>query len=369
MSRTHHPTISTDAESRLDALVDRIEAQPGTFIDLDEMRAAQDAIDVRNVLAHLPPDLSEEDFVGILKLAMLTEAATDSYAAVFEEGARLHKASWLSRFTQRVWVPDEHTHAMPYKLMLLDLGHEEAELDREIGLVQDERYEHCCGKTPVELTTYGVIQEYLTDHWHGLISRLMKPSAPLAAHMANQVKARETLHTLWYRDMTAVLVEEDPETLGLVADTVLGFKMPGNALVPQYQAKARHWMPHLGVDYDLVARELVRNFSHIAGTVRGTGELLIEIAVRRGYTIGPLPPRAAQVALDRMGGMGYGLLGEAILERVGLPLPAGRRASNGHESNARGMGVYHALHERARGMTRRYIGRRIDLRTVTGETS
>jgi hypothetical protein len=258
---------------------------------------------------------------------------------------------------------------MPYKFMLLELGYDEAELDREIMRVQMERYEHCCGKSPVELTTYGVIQEYLTDHWHGLISRLMKPSAPFAAHMANQVKARETLHTLWYRDMTAIQVEEDPEVLGLVADTVLSFKMPGNELVPEYQARALHWMPQLGVDYGRVARELVRNFSHIAGGVRRTGELLIEIAVRRGYAIGPLPPRAAQVVLDRMGSMGYSLLGEAVLDRVGLPIPGGRRIidddqHSGGESRGNG-----GISERVRGTMRRYVGRRIDLRTITGETS
>ena len=179
--------------------------QKGDF-DVDEIRANHDRLDIRDVVATLPDGFTENDFVGVLKLAMLTECATDSYAAVFDQGAKEFDAPWLARFTQDTWVPDEHTHYTPYQPMLNSLGFSDEELEREMREIREKHYDHCCGSSPVELTTYGIIQEYLTDRWHGLISKLLKERAPYASHCVNLVKRRETLHMMWYRDMTAVQI-------------------------------------------------------------------------------------------------------------------------------------------------------------------
>jgi hypothetical protein len=204
------------------------------------------------------------------------------------------------------------------------------------------------------LATYGVIQEYLTDNWHGLIANLLKPAAPYASHCANVIKRRETLHTIWYRDMAALQVEENPELLTLVAKTVLGFQMPGTRLVPQFGTRALEWMNEMNQDFSRIARDLVRNFSDMAGTIKRTGQLLMDIAVLRGYPIGPFSPRLVQRTLNALGGPGYGLMGEAILDKVGL-LPVG--------TNRGGM------YERVRSSMRGFVAARIDLRVVTGETS
>ena len=87
-------SLPKTAAPKLEALVDRIVARPGQLIDLKAMEAAPETIDVSAVIKSLPEGLTEEDFVGILKLAMLTECATDSYAAVFQEGADKYDAPW-----------------------------------------------------------------------------------------------------------------------------------------------------------------------------------------------------------------------------------------------------------------------------------
>ncbi|MEX2431562.1 MAG: acyl-ACP desaturase [Dehalococcoidia bacterium] len=362
MSPTTGYYLPESAVPKLEALVDTIEADQGDIIDVNELYAAAEDLNVKEVVETLPDGITEEDLVGMLQLAMLTESATDSYAAVFEEGARQYDAPWLTRFNQKVWVPDEHTHYTPYKLMLQSLGYSEAELDAEVRDVQAKNYEHCCGSTPVELTTYGVIQEYLTDNWHGLIAKLLKPAAPLAAHAANQVKRRETLHTVWYRGMTAVQVEENPEMIGMVADTMLSFRMPGTTLTPQFGTKALDWMHKVDMDFNRVAKDLVRNFGEVTGTVRRSGQMLMEMAVRRGYPIGPFPPRVVKRAMDRLGGFGYGLIGEAILDKVGLPLPEPEGKQD------RGMRFHLGVYEKVRTKARDFIGSKIDLRIITGET-
>jgi hypothetical protein len=364
MARESGYYLPESGRIKLEALVDQIEANPGDFIDLKEVRDYPERLDVRKVVESLPEGITEDDFVGIMKLAMLTESATDSYAAVFTEGAQTYGADWLIRFNERVWVPDEHTHYAPYKGMLQSIGFTEEELDREMRETMERQYEHCCGKTPVELTTYGTIQEYLTDHWHGLISQLLRAEAPQAAHVANLIKRRETLHTVWYRDMTAVMVEENHENLALVAKTLTTFQMPGTRLVPEYGPRSQEWLIRLNTDFTRIARELVRNFSEAAGNLRRTGMLLVEMAVARDYNIGPFPPKVVRTAMNRLGGPGYGLLGEAILERVGLPIPPEWTGTQDGATR-----FYSGAYEKVRSKMRSFVAAKIDVRTITGDTS
>ena len=130
MSQTTY-SIPKSAAPKLEALVDQIVARPGDLIDVKRLEEQSAQLDISRVIDTLPEGISREDFVGILKLAMLTECATDSYAAVFQEGAEKYDAPWLDRFNQTVWVPDEYTHHTPYKYMLLSLGYTEEELEED----------------------------------------------------------------------------------------------------------------------------------------------------------------------------------------------------------------------------------------------
>ncbi|MDA1035451.1 MAG: hypothetical protein O3B65_01055 [Chloroflexi bacterium] len=362
MSGTATYSLPKTAAPKLEALVDQIIARPGDLIDLTAMEAAPETLDVKAVVESLPDSISEEDFVGILKLAMLTECATDSYAAVFQEGAETYDAPWLTRFNKEVWVPDEHAHATPYQFMLQSLGYTEEELQAEMRDTQERTYEHCCGISPVELSTYGTVQELLTDNWHGLIAKLLKPKAPYAAHCANLIKRRETLHTVWYRDMTAVMVEENPELISLVGKTLTNFQLPGTMLIPQYGGQALPWMQAMNMDFGHLAKELIRNFAESAGTVKRSGMLVVEMAIHRDYPIGPFPSRFVKAALNRLGGPGYGLLGEAMLQKVGLTIPSQKGPQDS------GYRFYSGVYEKIRGRMRTFIANKIDVRTITGET-
>lgn len=301
----------------LTGLVQSIEENPGRLLDPSAFAQTEALLDVHKVVRMLPEGLTIEDLVGIVRLAMLTESGTDLYARVFYEGAKLYEADWLQQFIQRVWAPDELTHRVPFKLILMKLGFSEAELDRDMRYVQEQQYEHCCGKTPVALTAYGIIQEYLTDNWYRLLWQLLRVSAPSTAFMVVQVKVRETLHRWWYTKMTALQIEGQPELLHVVAEAIVNFTMPGKKFIPE-QTRATEWLPRMGADFHGMAKDFVMHFSEVAGTMRRRGELLVAIAAKKGYKVGPLSPSALKPFL-RFGG--YGLLGEAMLERVGLPIP------------------------------------------------
>lgn len=308
--------LPPEASERLEALVDRIEANPGNLIDPREFEELE--LDPARVLASLPTGMSADDLAGVLKLAMLTECATDTYAREISSRARLSGAGWLERFNERVWRPDELTHAEPFRLILLQLGFSEAELDREIAETQEKEFEHTGGDSPIHVSTFGMVQEYLTDHWHGMIARLLRDACPLAAAMANRIKKRETLHTIWYRDMTALQVEASPELVLAVSEELDRFRLPGNSLIPELQSRAQDWLVLMGADFGRVVRDLVRLLETTVNSPSLLGRLVLDLAGRRGARAGPLTAAHVNLALERLGGRGYGLIGEAILERMGL---------------------------------------------------
>ena len=342
-------SIPPEAWERLDCLVDRIEAAPGDMVKVSEWRDLEDELDLQRIVGTLPEGLDDDDLIGILKLAMLTECATESYGEQIKIQARRYGAGWLERFNDRVWTPDELTHHTPYKSILLKLGFSEAEINREVKETQEKQYEHHGGETPVHVSTFGMLQEYLTDHWHGLIAQLLKPASERGAALANHVKRRETLHTMWYRDMTALQVEADPSFVRYVAEEISRFRMPGNSLVPELQARAVAWLPLMGADMARVLKDVKRLFYTTAGTPRLAGELALELAARRGIELGPVSPRTLMAAFDRLGGRGYGIVGEALLQSSGLgylyPRPEGPVK----------------LHERIRGLVRDWLSARIRL--------
>lgn len=348
--------LPAEAVHRLEALVAAIERNPGRMVDPIELAALQERVDMRPAFAALPETLSEDDFVGVLKLALLTECATDSYAAVIEERADRYGAGWLGRFTRDTWVPDERTHHTPYRTMLERAGLSGDELDREIAETQGRTYVHHSGDTPIHITAFGMVQEYLTDHWHGRIARLMRESSPEAAAMANQIKRRETIHTIWYRDMTALQLEANPALLRHVAEAIGHFQMPGAVLLPRLQASVPRWMPALGTDFDRLTSDLLRHVHAVAGDTATAARLLLAIGEERGMRVGPLPAALVRRAFDRLGGPGYGLLGEAVLQSAGLGyLFASEQRVGGRRSER-------ARVARMRALVRDWLAGQIDIR-------
>lgn len=350
--------LAPDAKRRLDSLVDRIEAAPGSLCDPREFEELAARMDLRGVLSSLPEGMSEDDLVGVLKLAMLTECATELYADAISIRARRFDAAWLARFNERVWTPDELTHAEPFRLILLGLGFSEEELDREIRETQDRQFEHLGGDTPVHVSTFGMIQEYLTDHWHGMIARLLRRSSPAAAYMANRIKKRETLHTIWYRDMTALQLESNPDFVFHVSDELARFRLPGNSLIPELQSQAERWLQLMNADFARLLKDLVRLLATTVSTPRQAGRLAIDLADRKGVSLGPIRAEHLRGAMERLGGWGYGLVGEAILERAGLSFMFRAQDGEGRFRPETGVSA------RVRTLLRRWLASQIPLSLV-----
>ncbi len=312
-------SISSDTQAKLEARVDEIEKDQRDKISKQQFTASQENLNIRAVLQTLPEGLTEQDFIGILELALYTECATDTYSFEFADRAKRYGAmSWLGRFNANIWDPDEQTHHTPYKPMLMEMGFAESELDHRIRVVRSTPFEHRGGDDPCSVTTFGWIQEYLTDNWHGTIANLLKSAAPEASRVATLIKRRETLHTMWYKDMTAVQVEGNPRLLHNVAVGLAKFEMPGNQLVPDLQGQVDRWMTLLELDRGVIYRALIRLLHTVTNDVAMTGQIVLDFASQKGIKVSGLQAKYIKAAVSKLGPHGYGLIGEALLEKIGL---------------------------------------------------
>lgn len=114
------------------------------------------------------------------------------------------------------------------------VGCDPAELQREMRQAQERQFDRKGANDPASATMFGTIQELITDAYHGAVAFTLKSYAPLAAHGIFLVKKREKLHTEWYRKMTGIQLEHNPDLLANAAFISAHFEMPEKQVAPHY---------------------------------------------------------------------------------------------------------------------------------------
>ena len=86
------------SNSRLQAYVDNV-VRTGRkgIIQQGELTGLAERIDAKKTMRTLPKGLSEEDFLNTLRLSLLTECATDTYARIFVSSAQRYDQPWYAR--------------------------------------------------------------------------------------------------------------------------------------------------------------------------------------------------------------------------------------------------------------------------------
>jgi len=214
-----------------------------------------DTLDIRDLERALAEAAAEsgvavtlEDLFGMVELSFRTEAGTDQYIPVFVDSSRTYGIQWLKQFTLDLWGPDELMHREPFADILKhkydqdQLNQMERESEGEI------EYTHRSGNHPVQLVTFGMLQEYLTNQWYGLLNGILKGAAAfdkrLSAYvdMIEKVQIREGFHTTWYRKLLSSCLEADPGFASLAGEAVINFELPGNQLAESQQSQVIRWM-------------------------------------------------------------------------------------------------------------------------------
>lgn len=265
---------------------------------------------------------NSDEIVDSLRLSLITESLTEQYSETFQIGAKKYDAGWLHKYIVEFWEPDELGHADPFKNILLDFGIDQTELDLQIDEAKSQTHyslNHDSGIDPISLTTYGMIQECITDYWYEL-QRGFFPRGSNTSKVLALVKGREALHTVQFRDLTAFQLESDPALLANISNSVVHFQMPANHIpvVRDIEAKTKEWIPKMdGSVYELL-RRIIRHVTGALGDKDTLGSIILNYASYSDKRFfGLLPNSVIAKAVRHIRG-GYGIVGEIVLEKLGL---------------------------------------------------
>ena len=266
--------------------------------------------------------MSAVELTDTFRLSFITESLTEQYAETFHKGAHIHEAQWLSDYITGFWEPDEKGHADPFRNVLTDFGIDKRKLEIEVELANEQTNyssKHGSGLHPISLTTYGLIQECITDYWYEL-QRSFFPSKSYTAKAIGQVKGREALHTVQFKTLTAIQLEQDPLLLELIIQTIKNFQMPANHIptVSSIEHRTQSWIPHMnGSIYELLKR-ILSNIYAVLQDKGLFGKILLEYASESEQRIlARFPNEVISRAISSMRG-GPGFVGELILEDLGI---------------------------------------------------
>jgi Fatty acid desaturase len=303
-------------QKTLDAYAASIIRAPGQMIDPNVFDQIEEQIDLARLVPGLANTIPYEDFVKALRLALLTESATDTYSIQFQEVGKQYGADWLTAFNNKVWDPDEQTHRTPYFRTLVGMGLDPAELERDMRQAQERSFDRKAANDPAAICMFGTNQELITDAYHGAVAFTLKPYAPLAAHGIFLVKKREKLHTEWYRKMTGIQVEHNPDLLRNAAYVTAHFEMPENQVAPKYAPHGGEYLMMMGLNKAQLVKDLLRIFHQLTDDVHKTGQFLLDVGAERGIKVKGISVRFLRSLFIQLRLTGF--VGEVALQSQGL---------------------------------------------------
>ena len=285
--------------------------------------------DLESMFENFSPDqivetsgLTAEEVVDSFRLSLITESLTEQYSETYKLGAKMFDAQWLNDYVVGFWEPDENGHADPFKNILLDFGLDQKVIADQIDEAKhttDYKIHHEAGFSPIALTTYGMIQECITDYWYEL-QRNFFPKSSNTNKVISKVKGREALHTVQFRDLTAFQLEADPSLLPEIIHSTINFSMPSNHIpvVQEIEAKTQEWLPKMDGDVTELLRRIIFHINGSLNDKTRLGQLLTEYAsASENRFLALVPNHVLSSAISHLKG-GYGLVGEIILEQLGL---------------------------------------------------
>ena len=266
--------------------------------------------------------ISETELIETFRLSMITESLTEQYADTFIKGALDFKATWLTNYIENFWVPDELGHMDPFKNVLMDLGYNESELEQQIKDAKEQTdylKSHGSDISPIALTTYGMVQECITDFWYELQLEFF-PLESGTRKAISKIKGREALHTVQFRDLTSIQLENDPSLLLSILETITKFQMPGNHIniVKDIEEKSKTLIPKMDGEVIELVRRIIKHTQIVLNDTEKIGQLFTLYGSKQDKQLIKYIPNNTLFGLFNFVNYGHGLIGEIILEKIGL---------------------------------------------------
>ena len=303
---------------RLTKYVDRLENSELALSHRRSHVIETGVMDPDKIAATLPEGVEIEHFESAIEHAMKLEAAVDLYIVAFNASANHFSQSWLGRFFNRVWLPGEREHVPPFKNMLLSLGHSEESVDKSLRDVKNETFTKYDNFTPVHSNASGMFAEYFSVKGYTYIMEMLRPAYPEAAQMVGGIRRVEANHLRWFRDMLATQLESNPRLIYQLAESIAGYTNIGKELFPDLHEKSQEWLPIIESNPKRIQKNLTQLSALVSPSNAAGGRLLLEVAGLTGIETGRFSPEQLRFFADHLGEVGYSLVGEAVLLKLGL---------------------------------------------------
>lgn len=183
--------------------------------------------------------------------AALIESNPYPPAERLHESAERSKASWLHRFVDETWLPEESSHSEPFQTHLLHSGYAtEQHFKHWEDYVRQQEFTIGKGYTAMMAVTYGWLQELLTLRFYqALFSYIRNTNVavnenegrykdPVLAQILIDIGKQENFHRHFYLTAMITILKHRPDLKEEFMGALTKFDMPHVTMLPVYE---RDW--------------------------------------------------------------------------------------------------------------------------------
>lgn len=225
------------------------------------------------------PDLMSPNFKSTIRFVALVESNPKTPAEHTLRAAEQEDATWLTRFIEETWLPEETMHGVILKEAAICIGAtSKKEIDEDIEGVRKRGFPFGRAYTVVKGSTFSWIQEHTTRRYYEAVRSGAKD--PEVKRMLGDLASQENFHGFIYKEDLNLEVAHNPDLVkGEIVEASSEFEMPGYTMVPQLQEEARD-TTEFGFSPKTVLREIVNGLVELVG-YEGLGRVALTFNSRQ----------------------------------------------------------------------------------------
>ncbi|MEK6837346.1 MAG: acyl-ACP desaturase [Nanoarchaeota archaeon] len=225
---------------------------------------------------------TDPEVLGIYALrsewfAALIESNPSPPAERLHESAERSKASWLHRFVDDTWLPQESTHSEPFQMHLLHSGFAKNWFTKDWeDYVHQQEFTIGKDYTAMMAVTYGWLQELLTLRFYqALFSHIRNTNVvvnegrykdPVLAQILIDIGKQENFHRHFYLTAMRTTLKHRPDLKEEFIEALTKFDMPHTVMLPDCERySAGKFAKHIGFDTKSTASDIASVVLELGG--------------------------------------------------------------------------------------------------------
>lgn len=225
----------------------------------------------------IQPDLVDPEVNKCIILAALVESNPNAPAENLKRSAEVSGATWLKRFIDETWLPEETMHGRILRVCVIEYGMmPQKAVDEEIEKVRERDFTLGRNYTDLKAEIYGMTQELITKLFYGCLKSGTQD--PILLKILGDLAAQEAFHYATYKKGALITVGQFPQRSREVVPVIGEFEMPGHIMAPKQQQDANGCAQRFGFPMDKFKHILLTDLANIVGDSRAAQAGLAYIA-------------------------------------------------------------------------------------------